>query len=158
MLGYAELIEQAGLGDVESAALVYFQNGSKAYRDTPLDLATDAGFSVPFTIATEEIELDRKALKLLMKRFREIADMELPPKGLEGCKHCASIQHLLDAEVARRGQEEYARNRDGLARVTSRKLAADRELALRAWNESEDDIIIAPDLGLIDWVPGPTDL
>jgi hypothetical protein len=158
LLGYAELLEQAELGPVTGAALVYFENRSKEYRDSPLDLATDDGFSLPFSITTVPVELDRKALKPLMKRFREIADLNLPPKGREGCKDCARLQYLLDDESNRRSVEDHQRNRDGLARVTSRRLQADRELALRGWDGSDDSLSVPPDLHLVDSIPGSTDL
>lgn len=157
LLGYAELIHQAGIGEVGEAAIVYFENQSKAFREEPLDLATDNGFSIPFEITTVPVKLDRKQLRPLMKRFREIANLQLPPKGREGCRDCARLQLLLDAEVNRRSSEEYARNRDSLARMTSRQLAAERELALRGWNADEEDLI-TPDLCLTDSLPGPSDL
>lgn len=158
LLGYAELLEQAEIGQVTAAALVYFENQSKDYREKPLDLATDTGFSLPFTITAVPVELDRKALKPLMKRFREIADLHLPPKGREGCKDCARLQYLLDDESNRRSVEDRQRNRDGLARVTSRRLQAERELALRGWSGSEEPLLVSPDLSLADSTPGPTDL
>lgn len=38
------LLENAGVGEVESAALIYFENNLSEYEDKPLDLLTDAGF------------------------------------------------------------------------------------------------------------------
>lgn len=158
LLGYAELIEQAGLGEVDGAAIVYFENQSKAYRDNPLDLASSKGFSIPFEINTVPVDLDRKQLRFLMKRFRDIANLQLPPKGRDRCKDCARLQRLLDAEVERRNAEDYQRNRDNYCRMVSRQLAAERELARQGWMEAEEDLIISPDLILIDSVPGISDL
>lgn len=158
LLGYAELLERAGVGEVDSAAIVYFANESKDYRDCPLDLATDTGFSLPFKITTQPVELDRKQLEPLLKRFRQFVNMKLPPAGREKCRDCQRLQLLLDNEANRRGAEEYLRNRDGLARVTSRKLQREREGALAAWHEElEADMHIPTDLSVIESVPAAWD-
>ena len=139
LLGYTWLLERNNIGTVDSAALVYFENKLKDYEETPLDLLTEEGFTVPFGIKIHEVEIDRDKLPPLLKRFREIADLQAPPEGNADCENCGKMQRLLDAEVKFRNQEDYERQRDGLARKFSRKLEADRQRARAGW--TEDDVL-----------------
>ncbi len=154
LLGYTWLLERNNIGTVESAALVYFENKLKDYSDTPLDLLTEEGFTVPFGVKIHEVKIDREELPPLLKRFREIADLKAPPQGNPGCENCGKMQLLLDTEVKLRNQEDYERQRDSLARKFSRKLEADRQLARAGWtkedvlrHEDEDWAFDCPDGG-----------
>lgn len=116
LLGYAELLENAGLGDVTSAALVYFENQVSAYSEDPLSLLSDEGFTVPMKATIHSVELDRKALKPLLKRFREYADLSAPPEGLSGCKDCEGIDQWFDTEMRRRNSAKTLRTADSSSR------------------------------------------
>jgi hypothetical protein len=138
LLGYTHLLEANNLGTVDTCALVYFENILSDFELTPLDLLTLGGFDVPFHVKIHEVEIDRSELDPLLKQLREFADKEFPPKGRRKCHDCALLQKLLDGEVLRRGAEVDARNRDSLARIFSRRLEAERQIAREGWQEQED--------------------
>lgn len=96
LLGYAELAEHYKLGKVSSAALVYFENQLTDYKENPLVLLEDEGFTVPFSVEIHKAPLDRKELKQLLKAFRKYADMYTMPAGREACKNCAKIQSMVE--------------------------------------------------------------
>ena len=135
LLGYTWLLEKNKIGTVDSAALIYFQNQLKDYESQPLDLLTKDGFNVPFDVKIHEVDIDREELPKLLKRFRDYADLKFPPKGNPKCRFCTPLQLMLDAEVHRRGQEDYERQRDELARKFSRRLEAERGLARVSGNQ-----------------------
>ena len=156
VLGYSLLLEHHNVGQVENAALIYFENKLKDGGLEPMDLLSNDGFDVPFRVKIHEIEIDRSALDPLLKRMREFADMKTPPEGRKKCKDCARLQKLLDDEVVRRGAEDYARGKDGLARLRSRRLEAARQAARQGWEEQQDDIpVMAAEVS--DSVPAPWD-
>lgn len=116
LLGYAELLENAGLGDVTSAALVYFENQVAAYSEEPLSLLSTDGFNVPLAVKIHPVELDRKTLKPLLKAFREYADMTCPPEGRSGCKDCKRLDQLFDVEMRLQKSGEYLKTADAYQR------------------------------------------
>jgi hypothetical protein len=140
LLGYTHLLEANNIGTVGSAALVYFENILKDFQLEPLDLLTPGGFDVPFHVEIHSVKINCEDLDPLLKQLREFADMKVPPRGRRKCPDCALLQKLLDGEVLRRGAEEDARNRDGLARIHSRRLEAERQIAREGWQEEEGDL------------------
>jgi hypothetical protein len=158
LLGYTHLLEHNKIGKVDTAALVYFENGLKDEDLDPLDLLTDDGFDVPFRARIHEIEIDRATLDPLLKRIREFADLNGPPRGREKCQDCARLQALLDGEVLRRNAEEFARQKDSLARLRSRELEAERQAIRNARTADEDDFVSGPGSDFQDSIPGPLDL
>jgi hypothetical protein len=112
LLGYTHLLEYYGVGTVDSAALVYFDNRLADYVDKPLDLITTYGLRVPFAVKIHKVKIDRDGLEPLMENFRTYADMAAPPKGLDGCKNCARLKCLLDLEYVRRNTDKSVKNID----------------------------------------------
>ena len=159
LLGYAFLLESNEIGKVDSAGLVYFENQLKEHQLDPLNLLSKHGFDVPFAAKIREVQLDRSALKPLLKRYREFADMTNPPEGLEQCKNCALLEKLFSFEQNLRNQEDSLRRRnDYFLKVRLPKIEAWRRRAKHAWNLTEDDDQELIDLDFLDSVPASWDL
>lgn len=157
LLGYTRLLEETKIGDVETAALVYFENQLKEAQEAPLDLLTKDGFNVPFKVTIHEVEIDRTKLEPLLKRLRDLMDMKNPPKGREGCPDCAVLQKLFDDEVSRRGREDAMRARDNFGRhLWLEREATRNQLRAQWWQDEDDEAELASDF--LDVVPGPMDL
>jgi hypothetical protein len=150
LLGYTHLLESNGIGEVDSAALVYFENKLKEHETDPIALLSDDGFEVPFEVKIHEVKVDRPALFPLLKKIRGFADKYYPPTGLDKCKNCARLQALLDAEERMLNYQEEGRKRDDLYRkVTYPALMQDKQKARNAWNFDVDEefICISPEAG-----------
>ena len=140
LLGYAHLLESNGVGKVEGAALVYFQNSLKDYGQKPLELLTEKGFSAPFETRIHHVDLDMEDLEPLLVRIREVADTAMPPQGLEHCKDCGRLEQLLDFEVRMRDGQDSLRRRDQLFKhVYLPRILEDRDRAKRAGKDMEED-------------------
>jgi hypothetical protein len=96
--GYAQLLRDNQIGNVSSAALVYFENTLADCAEKPLELLTNDGFYVPFKVKIHPVEIDLPTLKTLLKTFREYVDMPHPPEGSERCKTCQRLERLFDVE------------------------------------------------------------
>ena len=96
MWGYAQLAQHHKLGDVSSAALVYFANTLKDFEDKPLKLMTKKGIQVPFEVKTHIVDVDLDQFSSLLKKFSTYIDLESLPKASEGCKTCERIDRLFD--------------------------------------------------------------
>lgn len=97
LTGYALIAEGLGMGHVEALGLVY---GEPPANDdnTGLDaLVSDMGFSMPFKATSLPIELDRALIPPLLKKAKEILEMENPPEGREGCKECQLVEEMTGA-------------------------------------------------------------
>jgi hypothetical protein len=156
LLGYVHLLEANDVGKVDQCALVYFENKLKDEGIDPLDLITDDGFDVPFRVTIHEVEVNRSDLDGLLKKIRSYANENHPPKGSCKCKNCPLLQNLLDFEVNQRNQEDFARQRDGLARALSRELESYRVQARTLGLGSDEEPELAAEVQ--DCVPGPMDL
>ena len=141
LLGYAHLLEHHGIGEVGSAALIYFENSLNEYENKPLDLRTDTGFRVPFTVKIHEVKINRPDLWPLLKKVREFADKRHPPAGLDKCKDCARLQALLDAEERRLNALSDVRPTDENyhRKVLMPMLMGDKARARVAWSDADDD-------------------
>lgn len=116
LLGYAELLEDAGVGDVTSAALIYFENQVAAYSEEPLSLLSTEGLNVPFAVKIHPVNLDRKRFRPLLKRFREYADLTAPPEGLSDCEECERLALWFDTEERRRNSDKFLRSANSVQR------------------------------------------
>jgi hypothetical protein len=140
LLGYSHLLESNGIGSVESAALVYFQNNLNDYKEKPLELLAKDGMTVPFDVKIHKVDIDMADLKPLLIKFRDFADAANPPEGLEKCKDCGRLELLLDFEVKMRDGQDSLRRTDQLFRqVYLPRLLADRDRAKRAGKDMEED-------------------
>ena len=154
LLGYTHLLESNGIGEVDSAVLIYFENQAKAYESKPLDLLTKQGFKMPFSVSIHEVEIDRSELEPLLKRFRKFADMDTAPEGLMKCKNCARLEQLFDIELGMRNQEDVLRHRDNYFRkVMQPVIDARRERARNAWDLTQDEDQQSAELEFFDFAP-----
>jgi hypothetical protein len=162
LLGYTILLEYHRIGTVKKAALIYFENLLADHKDKPLDLLTNDGMRVPFTVKIHEVEIDRKALDPMLKAFRAYADAATLPEGRKGCKTCERLKVLRDVE---RGFQSSAKIIDGLRNqdasmiyehltLADTKRRESRARESRGW---EDDLTDALS-GDADCIPSAFDL
>ena len=141
LLGYAHLLEHHGIGEVQSAALIYFENSLSEYEDKPLDLRSAAGFKVPFAVKIHEVKINGPDLWPLLKKVRKFADMRHPPTGLDNCKDCALLQRLFDAEELRLNaiKDVPSIDENMFRKVIRPMLMNDTARARSAWSNAGDD-------------------
>jgi hypothetical protein len=159
LLGYAHLLEACGVGEVTSAALVYFQNMLADFKEAPLKLFTKEGFQVPFGVKIHPVKLDRDELDPLVKRLRKFVDMSAPPSGSEGCKDCEALDRLFALELKRRNIEKSldklnldARSING---IIGQAALEQREFKTRlSWTLEDQAEVKESD---VDFIPGPQD-
>jgi len=159
LLGYAHLLESNGIGKVDSAALVYFENRLSDHSSDPLALITEQGFNVPFSVKIHEVEIDRPALRPLLKRLREFSNMTAPPEGREKCRGCGLLRKLFDLEQEIRNHEDVLRNRDQYFRQIMYPIReANRRRAKHAWQDSDEATWPDQIMAVQDYVPAAWDL
>ena len=161
--GYARLLESNGIGPVSGAALVYFENCLANYKDSPLDLLSDDGMRVPFTVKLHPVEIDLKALDGLLKKFRKYADMTGPLVDCD-CKTCDRLQRLfaIDKKFRSRCREAVVRDMAFQDRLVVERVLSGQESRWRetlvaeshAWEADLNDLLASDS----DCVPGPLDL
>jgi len=142
LMGYTHLLEHAGVGEVESAFLIYFENNLCDFEKQPLDLLSDEGFDVPFSVKIHEVKINRPDLWPLLKQVRGYADMRHPPTCLGKCKNCWGLQALFDKEERRLNAASTYRSMDEnyFRKVVKPMLLKDAESARAAWSTVDDDI------------------
>jgi hypothetical protein len=161
--GYARLLESNCIGDVPSAALVYFQNDLANYKDSPLDLLSSDGMTVPFTVKLHPVDIDMKELDGLLKKFRKFADMTGPLVDCD-CKTCQRLQRLFEIEKKFRSRSKERvlkdmalQDRLVMERVLHNQDVRWRESLVkesRGWEADLDDLLRSDS----DFIPGPLDL
>lgn len=93
--GYAAIAEHQGVGPVSKLALVYAEPiTDQASADRP-EIATDEGFTMPFSVSVHPVGLDPRMLEPLFRRARQIYDLPEAPKGRDGCKDCERLNNLM---------------------------------------------------------------
>ena len=92
--GYALIAESLGMGTVEAMGLVYGEPPAND-DDKGLDaLVSDVGFSMPFKATAMPIELDRALIPPLLRKAKDILEMENPPESQKGCKECKMVDEM----------------------------------------------------------------
>lgn len=159
--GYARLLESNGIGDVSSSALIYFENRLADYKESPLDLLSSEGLTVPFAVKIHEVEIDFKALNDLLKKFRQYADMTAPLSACD-CKTCDRVGRLFQIVKALKGRKKLIDdmwNRDSatLSKILQLDDMVWRDRVVKeshGWESHLDDSFNAD----TDFVPAPFDL
>jgi len=159
--GYAQLAQHYQLGDVSSASLVYFGNALKEFENKPLDLLTKKGMQVPFEVKMHPVDVDLDELARLLKKFRDYADMESLPDGVEGCKNCRLVERfveILHSDDARRKMinDLWNRDRASMNMVLKSRAAEQRASLVEASRNWELDLEDAASNDF-DSEPGPLD-
>lgn len=149
LLGYASMLAANGIGDVVSAALVYFHNIAKEYNDQPMKLFTEEGMTIPFEVKIHEVALNMKDLRPLLETIREYADTPNPPKGLIKCKDCGRLSELLKSAEDLRNMQDSKSRRDSYFRKVFHPTLVEHEVQARRAGlslEKEDDWLLMDDV------------
>lgn len=161
--GYARLLESNGIGYVPSAALVYFQNDLANFKDSPLDLLSSDGMTVPFTVKLHPVDINMKELDGLLKKFRKFADMTGPLVDCD-CRTCQRLQRLfaIEKKFRSRGRESVVKDMLVQDRLVVERVLLNQDVKWRnslvaeshGWESDLDDLLASDS----DCVPGPLDL
>jgi hypothetical protein len=95
--GYAYIAEQLGLGPVKKLWLVYYEPQT-SITDESLVTNVD-GFAMHFKAHCMELTLDTTMITPLLKKAKEIFEMEEISNSKEGCKDCVAIQKLNEVII-----------------------------------------------------------
>lgn len=96
---YAYIGERLGFSPIKKLALIYMEpvTGEEAAADS--STMSENGFRMDFSGHVLDIELDAEgSIPLLMRKAKEIYDMEKPPAAKSGCKECKLVCELMDAQ------------------------------------------------------------
>jgi hypothetical protein len=96
--GYSWVTQEANIGKVGSAGLIFCEIQNDAFKANPLKYAAGEGIVVPFNFAAREVELDYKRFAKCLREMSRIWDAARPPKGADGCKDCMLLNRLFDFE------------------------------------------------------------
>ena len=95
LIGYAIIAESLAMGTVKALGLVYGEPPANDANKGLDALVDDRGFSMPFKVTALPIELDRSIIPPLLRRAKEILEMEKAPEGREGCKECQMVGEMV---------------------------------------------------------------
>lgn len=92
---YAHIGERYGFKPVSQLALVYTEpvTDDAAARDKAN--LTARGFRMPFSAHIERVERKPKLVPTLLRRARQIVDLDAPPASRGGCQDCVRLAELL---------------------------------------------------------------
>ncbi len=96
--GYSWVTQEAGVGDVGSAGLIFCEIQHEEFKEDSLEYATESGILVPFNFTAREVELDFNRFSKCLKEMDRVWHEPRPPKGAENCKDCALLNRLFDFE------------------------------------------------------------
>ena len=95
---YAYIGERFGLSPVRQLALVFMEPLADAQTAQDPRLVDHRGFSMGFEATIVDVpSRPEELIPPLLRRVRDVADMQQPPAGLPGCKDCQATDSLMDA-------------------------------------------------------------
>ena len=95
---YALIAERLGLSPVSKLALVYMEPATDKETSNEPDLVDARGFVMAFHANVVPVEIRLTSLlPPLLRKARDIWDMETPPKAARACKDCAAVDGLLES-------------------------------------------------------------
>ncbi len=94
--GYALIAESLGMGTVDALGLVYGEPPPNDANQGLDALVSDVGFSMPYKATAMPIELDRALIPPLLRKAKDILEMESAPEGREGCKECRLVGEMVE--------------------------------------------------------------
>ena len=98
--GYAYIGENMGYTPITKLALIYMEPNTEDDVAGEDRTVLDDGFTMDFTGHILDIELDPEAkIVPLMKKAKEIYDLERPPEQRTGCKNCLCLIDLIEAQA-----------------------------------------------------------
>jgi len=92
---YALIAEKTGLGKVSKLALIYAEPVTDKSVANTDEVHQNKGFNMGFSAHILPIELNTSSIPILLKRTKQILDLELPPKGVAGCKDCEKLKGII---------------------------------------------------------------
>jgi hypothetical protein len=102
VIGYSWVTEQAGVGAVSAAGLVYCDIQVDRLKESPMKYKTSTGIIVPFDFKIHKVKLDFSRLTKCLKEVKKVWNAERPPRGTDGCKDCQLLTRLLGADHEQR--------------------------------------------------------
>jgi hypothetical protein len=95
---YAYIGERLGFSPVSRLALVYMEPSTDEKTARDPRLVDELGFSMGFQASIVDVDLRPEELILpLLRKVREVGDMEGPPEGRPGCRDCDALHTLNEA-------------------------------------------------------------
>jgi PD-(D/E)XK nuclease superfamily len=92
---YAHIGERYGFRPVSQLALAYTQpatDDATAHDEANL---TGVGFRMPFSAHIVKVKRKPKLIPKLLRRARQIAELDSPPASLPGCEDCERLAELI---------------------------------------------------------------
>ncbi len=93
---YALIGEQRGLKPVSSLALIYMEPVTDQTAASDNANLYDSGFRMGFTASIQTVNLNPNSIPPLLKKARDIYEMDTAPEGGEGCSNCLLLFKMLD--------------------------------------------------------------
>jgi len=93
---YAVIGEQCGYKPISELALIYFEPITDADAVINKVNYRNDGFAMGFRSNIHKIKLNQNIISRLLKRAKEIYDLDKPPERFKGCTNCNSLDALLN--------------------------------------------------------------
>ena len=94
--GYAYIAERTGIGPVSGLGLIYYEPQTDLSVDGIEDVLLSDGFLMGFNAKLVNVRCEPEAIVApLLKKVREIADLETVPNGTERCKDCEKLEEMV---------------------------------------------------------------
>ena len=95
---YAYIGERLGMSPVGRLALVYMEPVTDEQTTQDPRLIDDKGFSMGFEATVVDVALNPETMiPPLLRRVKQVADMDRPPAPPPECKDCAALDSLITA-------------------------------------------------------------
>jgi len=93
--GYAKIAQEMDLGKVTALYLIYFEPKTDIEENDIDNLINDNGFLMNFEAKILPVALNLGSIPPLLKRAKDIYDLESPPEGWNGCKECEKLDEMI---------------------------------------------------------------
>lgn len=161
VIGYANIAEGLGLGEVTLAGLLYWDAQVTPIVEKPEDYFEDGKLWMSFKPKGLEIEVDYAKLDAPIKELKAIWKAKTLPEGREGCDDCKRMELLLGFDEQFRAQDQLFINRysfdrrlrDSLLQREFRRHMLRRDAFLEL--EQSGDLAFANDGVVANWEFAP---
>lgn len=94
---YAYIGERRDFKPVRGIGLVYYEPQTDLSEEWLDSVVMADGFRMPFTAKLLPLKLEPgRIIPPLLRKARQILDLDEPPKGRDGCKDCQRVDALVD--------------------------------------------------------------
>lgn len=94
--GYALIAESIGMNPVVGLALIYYEPVTDLTTEDMGTVINGDGFSMGFKANILPIPLDTDIIPPLLRKARDISDLQEPPEGRDGCRDCELLAGLVE--------------------------------------------------------------